>query len=63
MVDQSLGRTQVISVLASLPMVGVVTDHPLFCQHQAGSVLVAGRLQTGSIKVFNSRFLKESFVG
>ena len=36
-------------------MVGVVTDHPLlFCQHQAGRVLVAGRFQTGSSKACNA---------
>ena len=35
-------------------MVGVVTDHPVFCQHQAGRVLVAGRLQIGSSKAFNT---------
>ena len=36
-------------------MVGVVTDHPLlFCQPQAGNVLVAGRFQTGSSKIFNA---------
>ena len=33
-------------------MVGVVTDHPVFCQQQAGRVLVAGRLQIGSCKAF-----------
>ena len=43
-----------IPLLQLLPMVGVVTDHPVFCQQQAGRVLVAGRLQTGSSKVFNS---------
>ena len=31
-------------------MVGVVTDHPVFCQPQAGRVLVAGQLQIGSCK-------------
>ena len=35
-------------------MVGDKTDHPLFCQHQAGSVLVTGRFQTGSSKAFNA---------
>ena len=35
-------------------MVGVVTDHPLLCQHQAGRTLVAGRFQTGSNKAFNA---------
>ena len=35
-----------------LPMVGVVTDHPVFCQQQAGRVLVAGRFQIGSSKAF-----------
>ena len=35
-------------------MVGVVTDHPLLCQHQAGRILVTGRLQTGSNKAFNA---------
>ena len=35
-------------------MVGVVTDHPLFCRQQAVRVLVAGRLQIGSSKAFNA---------
>ena len=35
-------------------MVGVVTDHPVFCQQQADRVLVAGRLQIGSCKAFNA---------
>ena len=35
-------------------MVGVVTDHPVFCQQQAGRVLVAGRLQIGSSKACNA---------
>ena len=35
-------------------MVGVVTDHPVFCQPQAVRVLVAGRLQIGSCKAFNA---------
>ena len=38
----------------NLPMVGFVTDHPVFCQHQAGRVLVAGRFQTGSSKACNA---------
>ena len=35
-------------------MVGVVTNHPVFCQHQTGSVLVAGWFQTDSSKAFNA---------
>ena len=35
-------------------MVGIVTDHPVFCQQQADRVLVAGRLQIGSSKAFNA---------
>ena len=35
-------------------MAGLVTDHPVFCQQQAGRVLVAGRLQIGSSKACNA---------
>ena len=35
-------------------MVGVVTDHPVFSQPQAGRVLVAGQFQIGSCKAFNA---------
>ena len=43
-------------------MVGVVTHHPVFCQPQAGRILVAGWFQIGSSQAFKARLDLENKV-